>query len=121
MQNPKIDARERLIAALDLESISAAERMVTELDGVVSFFKVGLVLQMAPGTEGFIRSLIKSGKKVFLDYKYYDIAETVKKAVARVADLGVSFLTIHGTSPVIRGAVEGRGASNLKLFTVTVL
>ncbi|MBV8730875.1 MAG: orotidine-5'-phosphate decarboxylase, partial [Acidobacteriia bacterium] len=43
------------------------------------------------------------------------------KAVARVAELGVSFLTIHGTSNVIRGAVAGRGTSDLKLFTVTVL
>ena len=69
----------------------------------------------------FIRSLIAQGKKVFLDYKYYDIAETLKKAVSRAASLGVSFLTIHGSSGLIRGAVSGRGETGLKLFTVTVL
>src|SRR6185436_10225104 len=71
--------------------------------------------------EDFIRSLIKEGKRVFLDYKYYDISETLKKTVARASELGVSFLTIHGPSVLIRAAVEGRGTSNLKLFTVTVL
>jgi orotidine-5'-phosphate decarboxylase len=116
-----IQASDRLIVALDSPSIEAAGRMVRELEGVANFFKVGLVLQMAPGAEGFVKKLIRGGYKVFLDYKYYDIAETMKKVVARVADLGVSFLTIHGASPVIRGAVEGRGTSDLKLFAVTVL
>jgi orotidine-5'-phosphate decarboxylase len=121
MSTRTIQARDRLIVALDSPSIEAAGRMVGELEGAVNFFKVGLVLQMAQGAESFVQDLIRSGHKVFLDYKYYDIAETMKKAVARVADLGVSFLTIHGATPVIRGAVEGRGNSDLKLFAVTVL
>ena len=115
------DARERLIVALDVPGIPEAREMVRVLDGAVSFFKVGLTLQLAEGVEAFIRSLIADGKQVFLDYKYYDIAETLKKAVARAASLGVSFLTIHGPSALIRGAVAGRGDGNLKLFTVTVL
>jgi orotidine-5'-phosphate decarboxylase len=121
MQPDRIDAKDRLIVALDLASVEAAKRMVDQLEDAARFFKVGLTLQMAPGAEDFVRDLIRSGRKVFLDYKYYDIPETMKKAVARVVDLGVSFLTIHGSSSVIRGAVEGRGNSNLKLFTVTVL
>ncbi len=115
------DARDRLIVALDVADIAAAKKMVAELEGSVNFFKIGLVLQLAPGVEDFVRSLIAEGKKVFLDYKYYDISETLKKAVARAAGLGVSFLTIHGPSNLIRGAVEGRGNSGLKLFTVTIL
>jgi orotidine-5'-phosphate decarboxylase len=121
MQTPRIEARDRLIVALDLPSIESARDMVRALEGAVTFFKVGLVLQMAPGAEGFIQELISGGKRVFLDYKYYDIAETIKKAVARVVKLGVSFLTVHGVSDIIRAAVEGRGDSSLKLFTVTVL
>jgi orotidine-5'-phosphate decarboxylase len=121
MESERIDAKDRLIVALDLPSVGSAQRMVDQLEGAARFFKVGLTLQMAPGAEGFVRDLIGSGKKVFLDYKYYDIPETMKKAVARVVDLGASFLTIHGSTSVIRGAVEGRGGSNLKLFTVTVL
>jgi len=121
MQTPGIDAQERLILALDLPSIDHARDMVAALEGAVHFYKIGLALQLAPGVEEFIRLLIREGKKVFLDYKYYDIGETLKKAVSRAAGLGVSFLTVHGPSALIRSAVEGRGQSDLKLFTVTVL
>ena len=121
MPRPRIDARERLIVALDLPTIDDARKMVSDLDGVVGFFKIGLTLQLAAGVEGLIPALINDGKKVFLDYKYYDIPETLKKAVSRAAKLGVSFLTVHGPSTLIRRAVEGRGNSGLKLFTVTVL
>jgi orotidine-5'-phosphate decarboxylase len=114
-------SRDRLIVALDLPDIASAQQMVRDLDGVATFFKVGLALQLAEGVEHFIRSLIADGKKVFLDYKYYDISETLRKAVGRAAGLGVSFLTIHGPSNLIRAAVEARGSSPLKLFTVTVL
>src|SRR5215467_13314931 len=111
----QIDARERLIVALDVRNVEDARKIVRTLDGVVSFYKVGLVLQLAAGVEEFVRELIANGKRVFLDYKYYDIAETLKKAVGRAAQLGVSFLTIHGPSTLIKGAVEGRGNSPLKL------
>jgi orotidine-5'-phosphate decarboxylase len=121
MSTPKIDARERLIVALDLSNVHEAIEMVRTLEGVVGFFKIGLSLQLAQGVEGLIPSLISQGKKVFLDYKYYDIPETLKKAVARASGLGVSFLTVHGSSALIRRAVEGRGSSGMKLFTVTVL
>jgi orotidine-5'-phosphate decarboxylase len=116
-----IDARQRLIVALDVADIAAARRTVRDLDGVAGFFKVGLTLQLAAGVEDFVRELIAEGKRVFLDYKYYDIPETVRRAVERAAGLGVSFLTVHGSSGTIRGAVEGRGSASLKLLTVTVL
>ena len=116
-----IKSQERLIVALDLPSIAAASKMVKDLHGVADFFKIGLALQLAEGVEAFIRRLIGDGNRVFLDYKYYDIPETMKKSVARAAELGVDFLTIHGSSSLIRAAVEGRGQSKLKLLTVTVL
>ena len=121
MPTSRIAAKDRLILALDLPGVKQSRAMVAKLEGLIGFFKIGLVLQLAPGTEDFIGSLVQQGKKVFLDYKYYDIAETLKKAVATVARLGVSFLTVHGSRNLIRGAVEGRGSSDLKLLTVTVL
>jgi orotidine-5'-phosphate decarboxylase len=117
----RIEARDRLIVALDLPDAAAARDMVNQLDGVVTFFKIGLTLQLAEGVEKLIQELLASGKRVFLDYKYYDIAETMKKTIARAAKLGVSFLTIHGSSTLVKAAVEGRGNNPLKLFTVTVL
>jgi orotidine-5'-phosphate decarboxylase len=114
------EASEKLIVALDVEDIPAAERMVSQLEGLADFFKVGLALQMAPGSQAFIHKLLDQKKRVFLDYKYNDIPETVRKAVERASMIGVDFLTIHGSSKVMREAVKGR-SGKLKVFTVTVL
>lgn len=117
---PAQDAKEKLIVALDLESVDYAKAMVKELEGLVDFFKVGLVLQLAEGAQEFIEELLRAGKRVFLDYKFHDIPETVRLAVDRASKLGVHFITIHGSSKVIEAAVRGR-SGNLKVFTVTVL
>ena len=109
-----------LIVALDLESKSAAAELVAALGEEITFYKVGMELYAAAGME-FVRELIAGGKKVFLDMKFYDIPETVKRAVAQVAKSGVSLLTVHGSNAVMRAAVEGRGDSELKLLAVTVL
>jgi orotidine-5'-phosphate decarboxylase len=121
MPTPQIQAPERLIVALDLPTIADARKMVHDLEGVAGFFKIGLALQLAAGVEEFIRSLIAERKRVFLDYKYYDVPETLRKAVRRASELGVAFLTIHGSGSLIRAAVEAKGDRGLKLFCVTVL
>ena len=121
MPNSAIRASERLIVALDLATIEDARKMVKALEGVVDFFKVGLTLQLAEGVELFIRDLISSNKRVFLDYKYYDVPETLRKAISRAADLGVTFLTVHGSSGLMKSAAQARGDRGLKLFIVTVL
>jgi orotidine-5'-phosphate decarboxylase len=111
---------DRLIVALDVESADQARSLVAALKDSVSFYKVGIELYAAAGME-FVRELVGLGKSVFLDMKFYDIGETVKRAVARVAASGVSFLTVHGSVPVMKAAVEGRGSSPLRLLAVTVL
>jgi orotidine-5'-phosphate decarboxylase len=113
-------AREKLIVALDYWDINDAIKLVEDLSGEVSFYKIGLGLQLAGG-DALAKDLIRQGKRVFLDYKYLDIGETIKTAVKRAAELGVDFLTIHGVGGVLRAAVEGRGSSRLKLLCVTVL
>jgi orotidine-5'-phosphate decarboxylase len=119
--NTRIDARDRLIVALDVADTEAARKLIADLGDTVRFYKIGLSLQGAGGVHELINYLNDTGKKVFLDYKYYDIPETIAKAVGRAAKLGVSFLTIHGSSAIIRAAVRAKGDSDLKLFTVTVL
>lgn len=109
-----------IIIALDLDSAASARDLVHRLGDAVNFYKVGLELYTAAGME-FVRELVAAGKQVFLDLKFYDIGETVRRATAQVASSGASFLTVHGSSPVLRAAVEGRGASPLKLLAVTVL
>ncbi len=109
-----------IIIALDVESAAEARSLVTRLGDSVSFYKVGMELYAAAGME-FVRELVGEGKHVFLDMKFYDIGETVKRAVAQVARSGVRFLTVHGSGAVMRAAVAGRGDSQLKLLAVTVL
>lgn len=111
--------RNPIIVALDVDSAADARALVARLTNV-NFYKVGMELYAAAGME-FVRELLAGGKDVFLDMKFYDIGETVKRAVAQVACTGVRFLTVHGSGPVMRAAVEGRGSAPLKLLAVTVL
>jgi orotidine-5'-phosphate decarboxylase len=109
-----------IIVALDIESAAEARALVARLGGSVSFYKVGMELYAAAGMD-FVRELLGQGKDVFLDLKFYDIPETVKRAVAQVSRTGVRFLTVHAVGSVMRAAAEGRAASGLKLLAVTVL
>ena len=116
------DMAERLIVALDVRNPDDAKELVKKLDGIVSFYKIGLWLLFAEGTDKLIDELIKNGKNVFLDYKMFDIGETVREGVTRVKDRGVKFVTVHGDDEIMKAAVEGKGdCSFLKIFTITVL
>ncbi len=109
-----------IIVALDVESAAEARALVERLGAGAGFYKVGMELYAAAGMD-FVRELVAQGKDVFLDMKFYDIGETVKRAVAQVARTGVRFLTVHGSVPVMRAAAAGREGSPLKLLAVTVL
>jgi len=110
----------RIIVALDVDSAAEARALVERLGTQIGFYKVGMELYAAAGMD-YVRELLDRGKDVFLDQKYYDIGETVKRAVRVAAHSGVRFLTVHGSSQVMRAAVEGRGDAGTKLLAVTVL
>ena len=109
-----------IIIALDVETAAGARELMATLGDAVDFYKVGMELYAGAGLD-LVRELTGMGKKVFLDMKFYDIGETVRRAVAQVARLGVHFLTVHGSKAVMEAAVQGRGAAELKLLAVTVL
>ena len=109
-----------LIVALDVENSAQALSLVDQLAETIDFYKVGMELFAAEGMP-IVEQILKRDKKVFLDLKYYDIGETVKRAVACVAASGVHFLTVHGSPAIMRAAVHGRGNSRLKILGVTVL
>lgn len=110
----------RIIVALDVDSAAEARALVARLGAQIGFYKVGMELYAAAGMD-FVRELMAQEKDVFLDMKYYDIGETVKRAVRVAAQSGVRFLTVHGSSQVMRAAREGRGEGGTKLLAVTVL
>ena len=120
MQPAKIAPKDRLIVPLDLPSVAAAEAMIVRLGDSVSFYKIGYQLAYAGGLP-LARQLASAGKKVFVDLKLHDIGNTVARGVESVATLGATFLTVHSYPHTMKGAVEGREGSNLRILAVTVL
>jgi orotidine-5'-phosphate decarboxylase len=111
----------RLVLALDVADVGTARAIVDELEDTVSFFKIGMWLFFKKETDRLIDDLVAREKQVFLDYKMYDIGETVKRGVAGAATRGVSIVTVHGDDAIMKAALEGKGNSELKVFAITVL
>ncbi|MES2028149.1 MAG: orotidine-5'-phosphate decarboxylase [Pseudomonadota bacterium] len=115
-----IDPRDRLIVALDLPDVDAAEAMIARLGDSVSFYKIGYQLGYAGGLP-LVRKLADAGKKVFADLKMHDIGNTVARGVESVAKLGASFLTVHAYPQTMQAAANASKGSGLKILAVTVL
>lgn len=115
-----LEPKDRLIVALDVADVAAAEDLVGRFGDAVTFYKIGYRLGFAGGLD-LSRRLIDAGKKVFLDFKLHDIANSVKEGVASLAATGASFATVHAYPQTMRAAVEGRGDGALRILAVTVL
>ncbi len=114
------DPRERLIVALDLPTVRAAEAMVERLGDSVTFYKIGYQLAFAGGLP-LADALVRAGKRVFLDMKLHDIGNSVAKGVENVARMGATFLTVHAFPQTMKAAVDARRGSQLRILAVTVL
>src|SRR5665213_1573505 len=120
MQQTNIAPRDRLIVALDLPDVAAAEAMVDRLGDSGTFYKIGYQLGYAGGL-AMVAHLAGVGKKVFIDLKLHDIGNTVSRGVESIAKSGATFLTVHAYPQTMKAAVEGRAGSDLKILAVTVL
>lgn len=114
-----IPVRERLIMALDVPSIDQAKALVEELGDSVIFYKVGMELFMSGDYFGFIEWLKAQNKKVFVDLKFFDISETVGRAIRALSSKGVDLATIHGNDAIMEAAAANKG--DLKVLAVTAL
>lgn len=115
-----VEARERLIVALDVESVEAARALIATLGDAVVFYKIGMELAYGGGLP-LVEELKAAGRKVFVDLKLHDIGQTVERATRQVARLGADFLTIHAFPQTMRAARQGAGESGLRLLAVTVM
>ncbi len=115
----KIPPHERLIFAMDVPTAAEAKALVDTLGDAVHFYKLGLQIFMAGGYYELISWLRKRDKKIFVDLKFFDVPETVKKAVAQLKNREVTFATVHGNDAMLRAAVEIK--NGLKILAVTVL
>jgi orotidine-5'-phosphate decarboxylase len=115
-------AKDHIIFPLDVKTIEEAAGYIDRLSGYVGMFKVGLELFVQAGPQ-VIKLIKKAGDaEIFLDLKLHDIPMTVSRAMARIADLGVKFATVHcGETPrMLEAAVEG-GGGHVGVLGVTVL
>ena len=110
---------ERLIFALDVPTTDEARRYVELLGDSVRFYKLGLELFMAGGYFELVDDMVAQGKKVFVDLKFFDVPETVKRAVACLDGRGVTFATVHGNENILQAACSAKG--DVKILAVTVL
>ncbi|MBI4055971.1 MAG: orotidine-5'-phosphate decarboxylase [Elusimicrobia bacterium] len=109
-----------LIVALDVSSLSEAERILGELKGQVSFYKVGLRLFTAEGKNA-VELVQKFGGKVFLDLKMMDIPQTVGDAILEAGKLGAYSVSLYLWGGIRMLEAASRVQNRPKLWGVTVL
>jgi orotidine-5'-phosphate decarboxylase len=114
-----IPPRERLIFALDVPSQARALDLIDRLGDSVLFYKLGLELLMSGDYFKLIDWLLGLGKKIFADLKFFDVPETVARAVRQLRNYGVHFATVHGNDRMLEAAIQEKGT--LKILAVTVL
>jgi orotidine-5'-phosphate decarboxylase len=117
-----MNARDRLIVALDVPKADAARALVDRLSGRVGMFKVGSQVFTAAGPD-LVREIVGRGEKVFLDLKFHDIPNTVAGAVASASRLGVSLVDVHGLGgkAMMEAAVGALPAMGTRLLAITIL
>ena len=79
-----------------------------KFEGQSPYVKIGMELFYGEGPD-IVREIKKMGYRVFLDLKLHDIPNTVKKAMANLARLGVDMTNVHaaGTIEMMKAAKEG--------------
>lgn len=119
LSDKPIPHADRLIVALDVPNEKSARELVEKLGDAVRFYKIGLELFMAGGYFELLDWLVRRGKRVFVDLKFFDVPETVRSAVRALAGRGADFATVHGNQAIMEAAGQDKGA--LKILAVTVL
>jgi len=117
-----IAAKDKIIVPLDVPAMEAARKLIRQVGDAIGFFKVGSQLFTAAGP-AIVQEIKASGSRVFLDLKFHDIPNTVRRAVESACALGVDMLTVHlsGGRSMCEAAVVGRGTAKSLILGVTVL
>jgi len=124
-----INAKDKLIVALDVDSATHALDLFDALRDVVGMFKIGSQLFTAAGPD-VVRQIIAKGGRVFLDLKFHDIPNTVAAAGVESTRLGVSIFNVHasGGAEMLKRTAEAvaenasrEGLVRPKVIAVTLL
>lgn len=117
--NKSIPYQERLIFPLDFSTIKEAKDWISKLDDIIHFYKIGIEILTSTNYLELIEFLSKKNKKIFADFKFYDIPETVKRAIKNITKLNIYFITVHGNYHILKEAVSVK--KNLKILSITAL
>src|SRR5574344_390126 len=100
-------AKERIILALDVDTLDSAVALVDELKDYVGFFKIGLPLFTTCGVKA-IEAIKAHGGKLYLDTKFHDIPHIVAKACSNLIKKDVNFFNVHiqGGSKMLSALVQ---------------
>jgi len=112
--------KDKLIVALDSKELDDSRRLTDELDSLVSFYKIGLRTFVTDGFN-FASYLKNKGKRIFLDLKLFDIQSTIEETVAKLSNLDIDFLTVHGDPSIVEAAVMGKKNTAMRILAVTFL
>jgi len=121
--------KEKIIIALDVNTIKEEERLLDILSPHIKIFKVGMELFYSCGPKS-IDMIRKYDREIFLDLKFHDIPNTVKNAARAITKLGVFMFNVHahGGSDMMKAALEGAreesekmGIDRPRILGVTIL
>ena len=110
----------KLIVALDVKERARALRLVEMLSPYADIFKVGPILFLTEGPS-LIKEIKQGGNDVFLDLKFHDIPQTVKRAVESAGELGVYSLTVHSAGGELMMKEAASVPGRPRIWAVTVL
>ncbi len=124
-----MDARNRIIFAMDVGHFGDAQHFVRLLKDRVGMFKVGKQLFTHAGPK-VVDMIQQKGQRTFLDLKFHDIPNTVAKASEEATKLNVRMFNVHamGGLEMMTAAVKAArktakelGVQKPSVLAVTVL
>lgn len=118
--------KDKLIVALDFDSLEDAEKLIDVIYPVVKIFKVGYQLFYKEGWK-VIKFINQKGGKVFLDLKLCDIPNTAAKAASVLSKEDIFMFNVHALggykmmSEAVSAAKNSRGKNSPLVIAVTLL
>ncbi|WP_447072848.1 orotidine-5'-phosphate decarboxylase [Shewanella indica] len=114
-----------IVVALDFDNKFKALQLIDKLDPSMCRLKVGKEMFTLFGPQ-LVKGIHDRGFELFLDLKFHDIPNTVAKAVAAAAEMGVWMVNVHASGGLAmmeaaRRALLPYGDNAPLLIAVTVL
>lgn len=124
-----MEAKDRIILALDVDTEAQALGFVGQLKDYVGAFKIGMQLYNSTGPD-IVKKMNELGGKIFVDLKFHDIPNTVAATSRVMARLGCYMFNVHAAGGremmkqaalAVKKETDVLGVIPPKIIAVTVL